>query len=270
VNENDAYSATTINDLGHNMRSEMLDMMRKMGIQAHSHRYLGYNQHAISTNYNTLIEISDQIQLYKYCINQVAQSYGQMALFMPYPTTNTNKRSAMRIHQQIWNTDDNMDHSDLYQCYIGGILKHIRAISAFSNSSTNSYLSLESGTFFSYHNTVISDRSVYVTHVSSPKTANITINFPDPLSNPYLVLSAILMAGLDGIQNKIYPKKHKSTKANGHAFQEVYESPTCSDLETAITGLREDSEFLTNTNVFDSHFIDNYTRLKMEEIRKTR
>ncbi|MFV0368232.1 MAG: type I glutamate--ammonia ligase, partial [Hyphomicrobiaceae bacterium] len=197
------------------IRSEMLSVMAEMGVVVEKHHHeVASAQHELGVKFGPMIQMADGLQIYKYVVHNVAQAYGKTATFMPKPVFGDNG-SGMHVHQSIWKGETPMFAGNLYadlseMClhYIGGILKHAKAINAFANPSTNSYKRLVPGyeapvlLAYSARNRSASCR---IPHVSSPKAKRIEVRFPDPTANPYLSFAAMLMAGLDGITNKIDP-----------------------------------------------------------------
>src|SRR5256884_7304861 len=197
------------------MRSEMLSAMKRMGVTVEKHHHeVGSAQHELGMKFAPLTVMADRMQIYKYCIQQVAQIYGKTATFMPKPVYGDNG-SGMHCHQSIWKDGKptfagkkDADLCDTFLYYIGGILKHARTINAFTNPTTNSYKRLVPGyeapvlLAYSVRNRSASCRIPVVT---SPKAKRVEVRFPDPAANPYLGFAAMLMAGLDGIQSKINP-----------------------------------------------------------------
>jgi glutamine synthetase len=220
--------------------------------------------------------MADMMQVYKYCIQQVAQIYGKTATFMPKPIYGDNG-SGMHCHQSIWKDGKPMFAGDKYSglsdmClnYIGGIIKHAKAINAFSNPTTNSYKRLVPGfeapvlLAYSARNRSASCRIPYT---ESPKAKRVEVRFPDPLANPYLAFSAMLMAGLDGIKNKLNPGGPMDKDLYDLPAAELKQIPTvCGSLRQALGELDKDRAFLKAGGVFDDDFIDSYIDLKMQEV----
>ncbi|HYI31066.1 MAG TPA: glutamine synthetase, partial [Bradyrhizobium sp.] len=221
----------------------------------------------------------DRMQIYKYCITQVANIYGKTATFMPKPIYGDNG-SGMHCHQSIWKGSTPVfagnkyaDLSDTCLNYIGGILKHAKTINAFTNPTTNSYKRLVPGyeapvlLAYSARNRSASCR---IPVVSSPKAKRIEIRFPDPSANPYLAFAAMLMAGLDGIQNKINPGEAIDKNLYDLPPAELSKIPTvCASLREALTNLDGNREFLKKGSVFTDDMIDAYIELKMAEVART-
>jgi glutamine synthetase len=222
--------------------------------------------------------MGDQMQVYKYCIHNVAQSYGKTATFMPKPVYGDNG-SGMHVHQSIWKDGKPVfagnKYADLSQeClwYIGGIIKHAKALNAFTNPSTNSYKRLVPGyeapvlLAYSARNRSASCRIPWTTN---PNAKRVEVRFPDPTANPYLAFSAMLMAGLDGIQNKIDPGPAMDKDLYDLPPRELKEIPTvCGSLREALDSLDRDRGFLKQGGVFSDDFIDSFIELKMTEVAR--
>lgn len=266
-------------DSSQDLRSEMLTYMRAMGITPEKHHHeVAASQHELGMKFSTLVEMADQMQIYKYVVHQTAHAFGKTATFMPKPVVGDNG-SGMHVHQSIWNGgkpafagDRYADLSDTCLYYIGGIIKHARAINAFSNSTTNSYKRLVPGfeapimLAYSARNR---SASIRVPWVTSPNGKRIETRFPDAAGNPYLTFAALLMAGLDGIENKIDPGEAMDKDLYDLAPEEQKDLPTvCASLEEAIHALDIDRDFLKKGNVFNDDQIDAYLDLKREESQR--
>jgi glutamine synthetase len=264
-------------DSEQDLRSEMLAVMEEMGVEVEKHHHeVAPSQHELGMKFGTLITTADSLQIYKYVVHQVASSYGKTATFMPKPVAGDNG-SGMHVHQSIWKDNEPMfagsEYADLSETclfYIGGIIKHARAINAFSNSITNSYKRLVPGfeapvlLAYSARNRSASCR---IPFVNSPKGKRVEVRFPDAASNPYLAFSAMLMAGLDGIKNKLHPGDAMDQDLYELSPNELKDIPTvCGSLREALNALDLDREFLTQGGVFDDDQIDAYIDLKMEEV----
>ena len=264
-------------DSAQDMRSEMLAAMAAMGAGTEKHHHeVAAAQHELGLKFGPLTKIADHLQIYKYCIHQVAQSYGKTATFMPKPIYGDNG-SGMHVHQSIWKGGKPLfagnkysDLSDECLFYIGGIIRHARTLNAFTNPSTNSYKRLVPGfeapvlLAYSARNRSASCRIPYT---SNPKAKRIEVRFPDPAANPYLAFSAMLMAGLDGIMNKIDPGSAMDKDLYDLPPKELKKIPTvCGSLREALTNLDKDRTFLKAGGVFDDDFIDSYIDLKMAEV----
>jgi glutamine synthetase len=266
-------------DSGQDIRSEMLAVMSEMGVETEKHHHeVGSAQHELGIKFATLTTIADHLQIYKYAIHNVAHAYGKTATFMPKPVFGDNG-SGMHCHQSIWKGGEPVfagnqyaDLSETCLFYIGGILKHAKAINAFTNASTNSYKRLVPGyeapvlLAYSARNRSASCRIPYTT---SPKAKRIEVRFPDPTANPYLAFSAMLMAGLDGIENKIHPGEAMDKNLYDLPPAELAEIPTvCRSLREALESLDGDRAFLKAGGVFTDDMIDAYIELKMEEVER--
>ena len=272
------YFPTSPVDSSQDLRSAMCLVMEEMGlvIEAHHHEVATAGQNEIACEFNTLVTKADEIQVYKYVVHNVAHAYGQTATFMPKPLVGDNG-SGMHCHQSIAKDGVNIFAGDKYAglseealFYIGGIIKHARAINAFANASTNSYKRLVPGfeapvmLAYSARNRSASIRIPYVT---SDKARRIEVRFPDPTANPYLAFSAMLMAGLDGIKNKIHPGDSMDKDLYDLPPEEAAEIPTvASSLEMALEALDNDREFLKAGGVMTDDMIDAYIDLKSEEV----
>ncbi|MGE0053894.1 MAG: type I glutamate--ammonia ligase [Hyphomicrobium sp.] len=258
------------------IRSEMLSVLIEMGVTVEKHHHeVAAAQHELGVKFGPMITMADHMQIYKYVVHQVAQAYGKTATFMPKPLFGDNG-SGMHVHQSIWKGSQPMFAGDKYAdlsqtClhYIGGILKHAKAINAFTNPSTNSYKRLVPGyeapvlLAYSARNRSASCR---IPHVSSPKAKRIEVRFPDPSANPYLAFTAMLMAGLDGIQNKTDPGPAMDKNLYDLPPAELAQIPTVSgSLREALDSLDKDREFLKKGGVMNDDMIDAYIALRMEE-----
>jgi len=264
-------------DSAQDMRSEMLGAMARMGAKVEKHHHeVASAQHELGLKFSPLTYMADMMQIYKYCIHQVANIYGKTATFMPKPVYGDNG-SGMHCHQSIWRDGKPVFAGDKYAglsetclSYIAGIIKHARAINAFSNPTTNSYKRLVPGfeapvlLAYSVRNRSASCR---IPLASSPKAKRVEVRFPDPLANPYLAFAAMLMAGLDGIKNKLHPGDAVDKDLYDLPPAELKEIPTvCGSLREALGYLDSDREFLKAGGVFDDDFIDSYIDLKMTEV----
>ncbi|MGX1305448.1 glutamine synthetase [Amorphus suaedae] len=263
-------------DSAQDMRSEMLSVMTEMGVAVEKHHHeVAAAQHELGLKFSTLTLIADHMQIYKYVVHQVANAYGKSATFMPKPVFGDNG-TGMHVHQSIWKDGKPMFAGDLYadlseSClfYIGGILKHAKALNAFTNPSTNSYKRLVPGyeapvlLAYSARNRSASCR---IPISSSPKGKRLEVRFPDPSANPYLAYAAMCMAGLDGIKNKIHPGDPMDKDLYDLPPEELKEIPTvCGSLREALEAVDADRDFLKAGGVFDDDQIDAYIELKMEE-----
>ncbi|QFR32712.1 type I glutamate--ammonia ligase [Ancylobacter sp. TS-1] len=261
------------------LRGEMLAAMARMGAKVEKHHHeVASAQHELGLKFDTLVTMADQLQIYKYCIHQVANVYGKTATFMPKPIFGDNG-SGMHVHQSIWKGGKPVfagnKYADLSQeClwYIGGIIKHAKALNAFTNPLTNSYKRLVPGyeapvlLAYSARNRSASCRIPYTT---SPKAKRVETRFPDPGANPYLAFAALLMAGLDGILNKIDPGPAMDKDLYDLPPKELKKIPTvCGSLREALASLDKDREFLKKGGVFEDDFINSYIELKMAEVMR--
>ncbi|MCG6121183.1 MAG: type I glutamate--ammonia ligase [Microvirga sp.] len=264
-------------DSAQDMRGEMLAAMADMGVQVEKHHHeVASAQHELGMKFDHLVSMGDQMQIYKYCIHNVAHAYGKSATFMPKPVYGDNG-SGMHVHQSIWKDGKPVfagnKYADLSQeClwYIGGIIKHAKAINAFTNPSTNSYKRLVPGfeapvlLAYSARNRSASCRIPWTT---SPKAKRVEVRFPDPTANPYLAFAALLMAGLDGIVNKIDPGPAMDKDLYDLPPRELKKIPTvCGSLREALSSLDKDRAFLKAGGVFTDDFIDSYIELKMQDV----
>ncbi len=264
------------------MRSEMSLILEAMGIpvEVHHHEVAGAGQNELGTKFSTLVQRADWTQNLKYVIWNVAHTYGKTATFMPKPLVGDNG-SGMHVHQSVWKDGQNLFAGDGYAglsdfalYYIGGIIKHARALNAITNPGTNSYKRLVPGfeapvkLAYSAKNR---SASIRIPHVANPKGRRVEARFPDPLMNPYLGFAALLMAGLDGVQNKIHPGEAASKDLYHLPPEEDALIPTvCSSLDQALEYLDKDREFLTRGGVFSDTMIDAYIELKMQEVQRFR
>ena len=266
-------------DSMNDVRAEMVSTLKSIGIEPYVHHHeVAPAQHEIGFKFSTLTSTGDNVQKYKYVVQQVAASYGKTATFMPKPVYKDNG-SGMHVHQSIWKGDKPLfsgngyaDLSETCLYYIGGIFKHARAINAFTNASTNSYKRLvpgyEAPVLLAYSSRNRS-ASVRIPYVSSPKEKRIETRFPDATSNPYLAFTALLMAGLDGIENKIHPGEAMDKNLYDLPPEELKNVPTVSrSLRDALEALDADREFLKKGDVMTDDQIDAYIALKMEEVEE--
>ncbi|WP_375275919.1 type I glutamate--ammonia ligase [Methylorubrum thiocyanatum] len=264
-------------DSAQDMRGEMLAAMQSMGVKVEKHHHeVASAQHELGMKFDKLTTLADHMQIYKYCIHNVAQSYGKSATFMPKPVYGDNG-SGMHVHQSIWKDGKPLFAGDKYadlsqEClwYIGGIIKHAKALNAFTNPSTNSYKRLVPGyeapvlLAYSARNRSASCRIPWTTN---PKAKRVEVRFPDPMANPYLAFSALLMAGLDGIINKIDPGPAMDKDLYDLPPRELKKIPTvCGSLREALQNLDKDRAFLKAGGVFSDDQIDSFIELKMTEV----
>lgn len=269
-------------DSQHDIRSAMCLSLQEMGIQpeVHHHEVATAGQGEIGVVFNTLVKKADEVQILKYVIMNVAHGYGKTATFMPKPLVGDNG-NGMHVHQSLSKDGNNVFTGDKYGglsdtalYYIGGIIKHARAINAFANATTNSYKRLvpgfEAPTLLAYSARNRS-ASVRIPYVTSPKARRIEVRFPDSTGNPYFSFAAMLMAGLDGIQNKIHPGDAMDKDLYDLPPEEEKNIPTvCFSLDQALEELDKDREFLLAGGVFTNDVIDAYIELKMEEVTRLR
>ena len=264
------------------VRGMMCLVMEEMGVpvEVHHHEVGTAGQGEIGTKFNTLMKKADEVQIFKYVVHNVAHNHGLSATFMPKPVVGDNG-SGMHVHQSISKGGENIFSGDQYGglseealYYIGGIFKHARAINAFTNAATNSYKRLVPGfeapvlLAYSSRNRSASCRIPYV---ANPKGRRIEIRFPDSTANPYLAFSAMLMAGLDGIQNKIHPGDPADKDLYDLPPEEESNIPTVAhSLDLALEALDGDRDFLLAGGVFSNDAIDAYIELKMEEVNRLR
>jgi len=266
----------------HDIRAAMCLAMEEMGVEVevHHHEVATADQCEIGTKFATLVKRADWVQIQKYCTHNVAHAYGKTATFMPKPLVGDNG-SGMHVHMSLAKDGNNLFAGDEYGglsetalYYIGGIIKHARALNAFTNASTNSYKRLVPGfeapvmLAYSARNR---SASIRIPFVSNPKGRRIELRFPDPTANPYLAFSAMMMAGLDGIQNKIHPGEAMDKDLYDLPAEEAAEIPqVCHSFDQALEALDADRGFLTAGNVFTDDMISAFIELKMEEITRLR
>ena len=262
------------------IRGEMVAMCKEMGVPMDKHHHeVAASQHELGMTYSTLTETADNVQKYKYSVHQVAHAYGKTATFMPKPVAQDNG-SGMHVHQSIWNDGKPLfagsSYSDLSETalyYIGGIIKHAKALNAFTNPSTNSYKRLVPGfeapvlLAYSARNR---SASIRIPFGSGPKAKRLEVRFPDAIANPYLAFAAMLMAGLDGIENKIHPGDAMDKDLYALPAEELSGIPTVAgSLREALEALDANRDFLKKGDVFNDDQIDAYLELKWEEVYRT-
>ncbi|CAH9019456.1 glutamate--ammonia ligase [Candidatus Nitrosacidococcus sp. I8] len=264
------------------IRSTMCLILEQLGVpvEVHHHESATAGQCEIGTQFNTLVRRADELQVLKYVVLNVAHTFGKTATFMPKPLVGDNG-SGMHVHQSLEKNGKNLFSGSKYGglsetalYYIGGIIKHAKALNAFTNPSTNSYKRLipgfEAPVLLAYSARNRS-ASIRVPHVTNPKARRIEVRFPDPMANPYLAFSAMLMAGLDGIQNQIYPGDPMDKNLYNLPPEETKNIPTvCLSLEQALESLDKDREFLKGGGVFTDNVIDAFIALKMEDVTRLR
>ena len=265
-----------------NVRGEMCRVLARMGlsVEVHHHEVGTAGQCEIGTKFSTLMRKADEMLILKYVVQNVAHASGRTATFMPKPLVGDNG-SGMHVHQSLSKNGRNLFTGDGYGGlsetalhYIGGIFKHARAINAFANSTTNSYKRLVPGfeapvmLAYSARNRSASCR---IPFVANPKGRRIEVRFGDPAGNPYLIFAAMMMAGLDGIANKIDPGSPMDKDLYDLPPEEEAAIPTvCSSLDQALAVLDGDREFLKAGGVFSDDLIDAYIELKMTEVTRFR
>ncbi|HKJ51761.1 MAG TPA: glutamate--ammonia ligase [Gammaproteobacteria bacterium] len=266
----------------HDIRSAMCLAMEEMGlkVEVHHHEVATAGQCEIGVAFNTLVRKADEVQVLKYCVHNVAHSYGKTATFMPKPLVGDNG-NGMHVHQSLVKDGVNLFSGEEYGglsetalFYIGGIIKHAHAINAFSNPGTNSYKRLVPGfeapvmLAYSARNR---SASIRIPYVSNPRARRIEVRFPDSIANPYLAFSAMMMAGLDGIKNKIHPGEAMDKDLYDLPPEEEAEIPQVAfSLDQALDALDNDREFLLAGDVFTDDSIDGYIALKQEEVDRLR
>ena len=269
-------------DAFQDIRSAMCDALEEMGlkVEVHHHEVATGGQCEIGVGAGGLVKKADEVQILKYAIQNVAHSYGKTATFMPKPLVGDNG-SGMHVHQSLQKDGKALFAGDKYGglsdtalYYIGGIIKHAKAINAFTNPGTNSYKRLVPGfeapvmLAYSARNR---SASIRIPWVSNPKARRIEVRFPDSCANPYFAFAAMMMAGLDGIQNKIHPGEPADKDLYDLEPEEAKHIPTvCHSLDMALEHLDKDREFLTRGGVFTNDVIDAYIGLKMQEVTRFR
>jgi glutamine synthetase len=265
-----------------NIRSAICLALEQIGVvvEVHHHEVATAGQNEIGTKFAPLVQRADWMLRLKYTVQNVAHKYGKTATFMPKPIVGDNG-SGMHCHQSIWKNEQNLFAGDGYAglsefalYYIGGIIKHAKALNAITNPGTNSYKRLVPG-FEAPINLAYSARNrsaaVRVPLVQSAKARRIEVRFPDPLCNPYLGFTAMMMAGLDGVQNKIHPGDPIDKNLYDLSPEEAKDIPhPCASLDEALNTLDRDRSFLTKGGVFSDDMINAYIELKMEEVTKFR
>ncbi|MEN3973369.1 type I glutamate--ammonia ligase [Sphingomicrobium sp. XHP0235] len=266
-------------DSAADIRGEMVSTMLEMGLPCDKHHHeVAPAQHELGLTFGELVETADRMQIYKYVVHMVANAYGKSATFMPKPIAKDNG-SGMHVHMSIWKDkkplfagDGYAGLSDTALYFIGGVIKHARALNAFTNPSTNSYKRLVPGfeapvlLAYSSRNRSASCRIPYGT---GEKAKRVEFRFPDATANPYLAYSALLMAGLDGIENRIHPGEAMDKNLYDLPPAELVDVPTvCGSLREALVALDKDRAFLTKGEVFSDDQIDAYMDLKWDEVLK--
>src|SRR5579872_610133 len=266
-------------DSAQDIRGEMVSTMLEMGLPCDKHHHeVAAAQHELGLTFGSLVETADRMQIYKYVVHMVAHAYGKTATFMPKPIAKDNG-SGMHTHMSLWkggkplfagNGYAGLSETAIY--FIGGVIKHARALNAFTNPTTNSYKRLVPGfeapvlLAYSSRNRSASCRIPYV---ASPKAKRVEVRFPDAAANPYLAFSAMLMAGLDGIKNKIHPGDALDVDLYHLPSDKIKTLPSlCSSLEQALNCLEENHQFLLAGNVFSEDLIHSYIEVKREEVTR--
>ena len=269
-------------DSQQDIRNAMCIALEQQGVEVevHHHEVAAAGQNEIGTKFERLVKRADWVQILKYTVHMVAASYGKTATFMPKPVVGDNG-SGMHVHQSIWKDGQNMFSGNGYAGlsefalhYIGGIIKHAKALNAITNPGTNSYKRLVPG-FEAPINLAYSARNrsaaCRIPYVTNPKGRRVEIRFPDPTCNPYLGFTAMMMAGLDGVQNKINPGDPIDKNLYDLPPSQAKKVPTvCSSLEMALEHLDKDRDFLTRGGVFSDDMLDAYIALKHEEVTRFR
>jgi len=264
------------------MRAAMCMALEDMGVETevHHHEVATAGQCEIGAKFNSLVKKADEVQTLKYVVMNVAAAYGKTATFMPKPLVGDNG-NGMHVHQSMSKGGTNLFTGDVYAglsetaiYYIGGIIKHAKAVNALTNASTNSYKRLipgfEAPTFLAY-SAKNRSASIRVPYDSNPKGARIEVRFPDSSANPYFAFASMLMAGIDGIKNKIHPGDAADVDLFALAEGNMNALPTvCFSLEEALDALNEDRAFLKEGGVFDDETIDAYIDLKSEDVTRLR
>ena len=268
-------------DSSHDMRSVMCERIEEIvgegRVEVHHHEVASC-QSEIGVAFNTMVRKADEVQQLKYVVHNVAHQFGKTATFMPKPIVGDNG-SGMHVHMSISKDGVNTFSGDEYAglsetalYFIGGIIKHARALNAITNPSTNSYKRLvphyEAPIKLAYS---ASNRSasIRIPHVSSPKAVRVEARFPDPTANPYLAFAALLMAGLDGIQNKMHPGEAADKNLYDLPPEEEAQIPTVAEsLDVALQALKDDHEFLLKGDVFTKDMLEAFIALKEEEVQR--
>ncbi|MBM3613330.1 MAG: type I glutamate--ammonia ligase, partial [Alphaproteobacteria bacterium] len=271
------YFPVNPTDAAQDLRSEMLSTMKRMGMRVDKHHHeVASNQHELGLIFGTLTKQADEIQKYKYVIHNVAHAYGRTATFMPKPMKGDNG-TGMHVNMSIWKGGKPLFAGDKYAdlsqealWFIGGILKHAKALNAITNPGTNSYKRLIPG-FEAPVLRAYSARNrsgcVRIPWTESPKAKRVEARFPDPSANPYLAFAALLMAGIDGIKNKIDPGPASDKDLYDLPPEELAGIPTvCGSLREALGELEKDHDFLLAGDVFTKDQLEGYVALKWEEV----
>jgi glutamine synthetase len=270
------FPTAPVDHLG-DLRAEMVTVLEQMGVPVEKHHHeVAASQCELGIKFSTLLDCADNMQLYKYVVHNVANAYGKSATFMPKPVFGDNG-SGMHCHQSIWQNGKPMfagseyaGLSEMALFYIGGIIKHAKALNALTNPTTNSYKRLVPGyeapvlLAYSSRNRSASCR---IPFSKSPNGKRVEVRFPDPAANPYLAYAAMLMAGLDGIQNKIHPGKAMDSNLYELPPEQLKKVPqVCGSLREALAALQADHAFLLKGDVFTKDFVDSYIELRLGEV----
>ena len=267
-------------DSSQDIRTQMMLTLEEMGItpEWHHHEVATANQCELDFKFDTLIQTADNIQMFKYVVHNTAQQYGMTATFMPKPVVGDNG-NGMHVHQSLWKDgaplfagDGPAGLSEMALFYIGGIIKHAKAINALANASTNSYKRLvpgfEAPVLLAYSGRNRS-ASIRIPAANNPKGRRLEVRFPDSTANPYLAFSAMVMAGLDGIENKIHPGEPMDKNLYDLPASELANVPTVAgSFEEALNALEADNAFMQKGGVFTQATIDSYLELKREEVER--
>lgn len=269
-------------DSSQDIRAAISLTLEEMGleVEAHHHEVATGNQNEVATKYNTLLKKADEMQILKYVVRNCAHEHGKTATFMPKPIVGDNG-SGMHCHISFGKDGKNIFAGDKYAglssealYFIGGIIRHAKALNAFTNPGTNSYKRLVPGfeapalLAYSARNR---SAAIRIPHTAEPKARRIEVRFPDALANPYLAFSAMMMAGIDGIQNKTHPGDPMEKDLYDLPAEELKDIPhICSSLDEAIKALNDDHEFLLKGDTFSRDFIQSYIELKQQEVDRLR
>ncbi|MEN9465104.1 MAG: hypothetical protein RL217_1285 [Pseudomonadota bacterium] len=267
-------------DSHHDIRTTMCNTLEALGleVEVHHHEVATAGQNEIGVRFNTLVKKADEVQMLKYVVHNVAHAYGKTVTFMPKPIIGDNG-SGMHVHISYWKNGVNQFAGDGYAglsdtalYFIGGIIKHAKALNAFTNPSTNSYKRLvpffEAPVMLAYSARNRS-ASIRIPYVVSPKGKRVEARFPDPTANPYLAFSALLMAGLDGVKNKIHPGDAADKDLYDLPPEEAKAIPqVCGSLREALQNLQDNHAFLLEGGVFTQDFIDAYIKMKMSDVHR--
>lgn len=269
-------------DACQDIRSAICKTLKKLGmpVEAHHHEVATAGQNEVSIRFNSLLKKADELQIFKYVVRNVARLFGKTATFMPRPLSEDNG-NGMHCHLSIAKNGANQfaeeTHVGLSQFaryFIGGVMAHAKSLNAFTNPTTNSYKRLVPGfeapvvLAYSHKNR---SAAIRIPHAETLQAVRIEVRFPDPMANPYVAFSAILMAGLDGVKKHIDPGEPTDRDLYALSTQELSALPcVCSSLEQALQALQDDCDFLLEGDVFNRDFIEAYVQLKMAEVKRMR